>query len=173
MLLPFPRKLSHAAITDPGSSPSTSTNTSTSETILFFIPSSMFPAYFACLPGNQAPAFEAFRKQKSCRTQSVQQPFFCANCMPAAFSRSAAYNHLAGLLTHTSGASPASLRSLLGFPMTGFRLCAQTRAYSAGRRLFYFPFPLSAYSKAPASRHKMAVSYYQIHYTVRPDICKV
>ena len=133
----------------------------------------MFPAYFACLPGDQAPAFEAFRKQKSCRTRSVQQPFFCANCMPAAFSRSAAHNHLAGLLTHTSGASPASLRSLLGFPMTGFRLCAQTRAYSAGRRLFSFPFPLSAYPKAPASRHKMAVSCYQIHYTVRSDICKV
>ena len=116
MLLPFPRKLGHAAITDPGSSPSTSTNASTSETILFFIPSSMFPAYFACLPGDQAPAFEAFRKQKSCRTQSVQQPFFCANCMPAAFSRSAAHNHLAGLLTHTSGASPCVLAQPSRFP---------------------------------------------------------
>ena len=47
------------------------------------------------------------------------------------------------------------------------------KAGSAGRRLFSFPFPLSAYPKAPASRHKMAVSCYQIHYTVRSDICKV
>ncbi len=42
-------------------------------------------------------------------------------------------------------------------PVGRMHPCGQTRAYSAGRRLLSFPFPLSAYLKAPASRHKLAV----------------
>ena len=175
MLLPFPRKLG----TRPSLSPAAARAPdkpapAPARQFCFFIPSSMFPAYFACLPRRPSPLSLKPSANKSCHTHNRCSSQFSAQtvCPPPLFPAAPHASHLAGLLTHTSGLPPRP-SSLLGFPndrLSPMRSdsCLQCRAAS-----FLLPVSLCPRTRKPASRHKIAVSCYQSHYTVRPDIYQV
>ena len=112
----------------------------------------------------------------------VRQPFFCTkHTRPPQIPRRCAH-HLVGILTHMSGAFSAPSRSLLGFPMAGFRQkrsdpCIQCRAASflrapLFRRTYVLFSSVRVLSSPRVQRQDGGILFFRIYYTFHTDICK-